>query len=35
VRPAVRRFSTIVTVALLVALAYFAYWGMIGLRTWA
>jgi CubicO group peptidase (beta-lactamase class C family) len=35
VRPAVRRFSTIVTVALLIALAYLAYWGMIGLRTWA
>jgi hypothetical protein len=35
VRPAVRRFSTIVTVALLVALGYLAYWGMIGLRTWA
>ena len=35
VRPAVRRFSTIVTVALLIALAYLAYWGIIGLRTWA
>jgi CubicO group peptidase (beta-lactamase class C family) len=35
VRPAVRRFSTIVTVGLLIALAYLAYWGMIGLRTWA
>ena len=35
VRPAVRRFSTIVTVALLIALVYLAYWGIIGLRTWA
>jgi hypothetical protein len=35
VRPAVRRFSTIVTVALLIALVYLAYWGIIALRTWA
>jgi hypothetical protein len=35
VRPRVRRFSKVVAVALLVAAAYFAYWGMIGLRTWA
>ena len=35
VRPGVRRYSTIVSVALLIALLYFAYWGMIGLRTWA
>ena len=34
VRPAVQRFSRIVSLALLVALAYLAYWGMIGLRTW-
>lgn len=35
VRPGVRRFSLIVTLALLVAGAYLAYWGIIGLRTWA
>jgi CubicO group peptidase (beta-lactamase class C family) len=35
VRPGVRHFSTIVTAALLIALAYLAYWGIIGLRTWA
>ena len=35
VRPRVRRFSLIVTVALLIAAAYLAYWGIIGLRTWA
>ena len=34
VRPGVRRFSLIVTVALLIATAYLAYWGVIGLRTW-
>jgi CubicO group peptidase (beta-lactamase class C family) len=31
----VRRFSVIVTVALLITTAYLAYWGVIGLRTWA
>ncbi len=35
VRSGVRRFSLIVTVALLIAAAYLAYWGVIGLRTWA
>jgi CubicO group peptidase (beta-lactamase class C family) len=34
VRTGVRWFSTAVTVALLIAAAYFAYWGIIGLRTW-
>jgi hypothetical protein len=35
VRRRVRRFSQIVTVALLIAAAYLGYWGIIGLRTWA
>jgi len=35
VRPGVRRFSMIVSMALLIAAAYLAYWGIIGLRTWA
>ena len=35
VRPSVRRFSIIVSTALLIATAYLAYWGVIGLRTWA
>jgi hypothetical protein len=34
-RRGVRRFSLVVTVALLIAVAYLAYWGIIGLRTWA
>jgi hypothetical protein len=34
VRPAVVRFSKIVSLALLMGLAYLTYWGMIGLRTW-
>ena len=34
VRTGVRRFSTAVILILLVAAAYFAYWGIIGLRTW-
>jgi hypothetical protein len=34
VRAGVRRFSTAVILALLIAAAYFAYWGIIGLRTW-
>ena len=33
-RPRVRIYSTIVTVALMIATAYFTYWGIIGLRTW-
>jgi CubicO group peptidase (beta-lactamase class C family) len=35
VRRGVRRFSLMVTAALLIAAAYLAYWGVIGLRTWA
>lgn len=35
VRRGVRRFSIIVSLALLIATAYLAYWGIIGLRTWA
>ncbi|MFI5118709.1 MAG: hypothetical protein ACHP8B_18640, partial [Terriglobales bacterium] len=35
VRRWVRRFSTVVILALLIAAAYLAYWGVIGLRTWA
>jgi hypothetical protein len=35
VRRGVRRFSKVVTVGLLILAAYLAYWGMIGLRTWA
>jgi len=35
VRNGVRRFSIAVALALLIAAAYLAYWGVIGLRTWA
>jgi CubicO group peptidase (beta-lactamase class C family) len=35
VRRGVRRFSWVVTIALLISTAYLAYWGIIGLRTWA
>jgi hypothetical protein len=35
VRRGVRWYSGIVSVALLVALIYLAWWGVIGLRTWA
>lgn len=35
VRPGVRRFSIVVTTALVLATAYLAYWGIIGIRTWA
>ena len=35
VRSGVRRYSMIVTLALLTTLAYLARWGLIGLRTWA
>jgi hypothetical protein len=35
VRRGVRWYSGIVSVALLVALVYLAWWGVIGLRTWA
>jgi CubicO group peptidase (beta-lactamase class C family) len=34
VRRGVRRYSIAVTVALLIATGYLAYWGIIGLRTW-
>jgi hypothetical protein len=34
VRRGVRRHSIVVTAALLIATAYLAYWGIIGLRTW-
>jgi hypothetical protein len=35
VRRGVRRFSIVVTTALVIATVYLAYWGIIGLRTWA
>jgi CubicO group peptidase (beta-lactamase class C family) len=35
VRRGVRRFSIVVTASLLIATVYLAYWGIIGLRTWA
>ena len=35
VRRRVRRYSFLVISALLIATAYLAYWGIIGLRTWA
>lgn len=35
VRSRVRKYSMAVTLALLIAAAYLAYWGIIGLRTWA
>jgi CubicO group peptidase (beta-lactamase class C family) len=35
VSTATRRFSEAVILALLIAAAYLAYWGIIGLRTWA
>jgi len=35
VRPGVQRFSRIVSLALVIAAAYLAYWGIIGVRTWA
>jgi hypothetical protein len=31
----VRRYSALVALALIIATAYLAYWGVIGLRTWA
>lgn len=34
VRGIVRAFSILVTTALVIAAAYLAYWGIIGLRTW-
>jgi CubicO group peptidase (beta-lactamase class C family) len=35
VRPGVRLFSRLVTIALLICAAYLGYWGIINLRTWA
>jgi CubicO group peptidase (beta-lactamase class C family) len=35
IRLGVRRFSIVVTTALVIAAAYLAYWGIIGIRTWA
>ena len=35
VRRQVRWFSAIVSLALVIGLACLAYWGFIGLRTWA
>jgi CubicO group peptidase (beta-lactamase class C family) len=35
VRRGVRRFSIVVTTALVIATAYLAYWGIVGIRTWA
>jgi hypothetical protein len=35
VRAGVLRFSRIVSLALLIALVYLTFWGMIGLRSWA
>jgi hypothetical protein len=35
VRKWVRRYSAAVALALIIATVYLAYWGMIGLRTWA
>jgi CubicO group peptidase (beta-lactamase class C family) len=35
VRSGVRCFSIVVTIALVIAVAYLAFWGIIGLRTWA
>jgi hypothetical protein len=35
VRSSLRRFSIGVTLGLLIAAAYLAYWGVIGIRTWA
>jgi hypothetical protein len=35
VRPGVRRFSRVVSMALLISAIYLAYWGIIGVRTWS
>lgn len=35
VRKGVRRFSMVVSAALLIAVVYLAYWNVIGLRTWS
>jgi hypothetical protein len=35
VRPGVRRFSMILSTALLIATTYLTYWGIIGIRSWA
>jgi hypothetical protein len=34
VRPAVRLFSRLVTIGLLICAAYVGYWGILNLRTW-
>lgn len=34
-RSIIRIYSTVITIALVITAAYFAYWGIIGLRTWA
>jgi hypothetical protein len=35
IRGFVRWFSILATTALLIATAYLAYWGVIGIRTWS
>jgi hypothetical protein len=35
VRGVVHLYSTMITIALVITTVYFAYWGIIGLRTWA
>ncbi|MBA3238295.1 MAG: serine hydrolase [Parachlamydiaceae bacterium] len=35
VRRSIRVYSAMVTIALVISTAYFAYWGIIGVRTWA
>jgi hypothetical protein len=35
IRSRVRKYSIVVIPALLIAATYLAYWGLIGLRTWA
>jgi hypothetical protein len=35
VRGVVHLYSTIITIALVITTVYFAYWGVLGLRTWA
>jgi CubicO group peptidase (beta-lactamase class C family) len=35
VRSGIRHFSLIVSTALVIAAAYLAYWGIVGMRTWA
>jgi glucan phosphoethanolaminetransferase (alkaline phosphatase superfamily) len=35
IRRSVRWFSIAVTIPLLIVSVYFAFWGVIGIRTWA